>query len=306
MSSTLARIISTFSESPLITAMRFSRVPFRVWSLSSNPFRSGISAMRIRKEKPLYIALYSSINMSKPKALAIISGKGGSGKTTLSVAIAKYFAIKGVKVALIDLDVKGPNLISKITKGKIPKLNIVNNKIQSFRYPEIPNLSVFSTELYTDSENGIAFSSNDMKMFLRSVFVVTDWGFEPELYICDTDPAASDTLDVLKELFKDRVRGLIISTPDPLSIDNTVRSIDVCNDRGIKLLGYIGNMGYFRCPVCHTKHYLFGDLSNLAVFNNKYNLKEYSILPFKDDFESSKEFKEAMEKLFKDMYAWRI
>ena len=242
-----------------------------------------------------------------PKVLAIISGKGGSVKTSLTVEIAKLFASKkNLKVALIDLDIKGPNMISRLTNGHIPKMEIVNNWIKAYRVSGFPYLSAFSTEIYADSDSGIALHSDDIKRFLQSIFVITDWGFEPDLYICDTDPAASDTLDVLKKLFGKQVYGVLVSTPDTLSIDNTIRSIDVCKDKKVKLIGYVGNMVYFRCPVCHTKHMIFGDSRALNVFHDKYNLPTLGMIEFSKDFSDSESIVDAFRRIDRELYGWGV
>lgn len=236
--------------------------------------------------------------MSRPIVVPVVSGKGGSGKTTISVGIAKEFAKRGYKVALIDMDVKGPNLLSKLNRGVVPKMEIKNNQLVAFRVPGYDNFSAFSTELYMDDDGGIALDSEGIKTFMNSVFVVTDWGFEPDVYVCDMDPAASDTLDVITKLFKKKsIKGVIVSTPDKLSIDNTLRSVDVCRSKDVPLVGYITNMAYFECNVCNTHHFLFGDPDDVSIFNKRFGLTLIGEIKL-GDIDYNYSFKRTMKSAF--------
>uniref|UniRef100_H2YN72 Cytosolic Fe-S cluster assembly factor NUBP2 homolog n=1 Tax=Ciona savignyi TaxID=51511 RepID=H2YN72_CIOSA len=197
-------------------------------------------------------------NLSSVKnVILVLSGKGGVGKSTLSVQIALGLVHAGKTVGILDTDVCGPS---------IPKmLNLENASIYQCDQGWVP---VFATDDKKLCAMSIAFmlGSKDepviwrgpkktamIKQFLTDVH----WG-EMDYLIIDTPPGTSDEhLSVVQNL-KGRVTGaILVTTPQAVAVSDVRRELTFCWKTSIPVLGVVENMSGYVCPHCSECSLIF-------------------------------------------------
>jgi len=180
--------------------------------------------------------------------IAVISGKGGVGKTTISVSLAIALAKKGFKVGLLDVDLTGSNIPDILGKRELEISD--NNKF----IPSI-NLGVKYISLGQIASDGmpVLWDPKDLRSAAKQLLERTNWG-EIDYLICDFPPGfESETLEMLPLM--DYL--LIVTTPSNLSKSKVERMIEAAREYQIPILGLIKNMTTFICPNCGREYQIF-------------------------------------------------
>jgi ATP-binding protein involved in chromosome partitioning len=170
--------------------------------------------------------------------ILILSGKGGVGKTTIAVNLALSFALSGKKTGLLDTDIHGPN---------VPKmLGLDNEKIQSIEDFILPIdykslIKVMSLGFMINEKDSVIWRGpmkhNIIKQFIQNV----DWG-ELDYLVIDFPPGTGDEQISTAQIIKDVTCAVIVSTPQKVSILDSVRTVDFCKKMNIPICGMIENM----------------------------------------------------------------
>ena len=195
------------------------------------------------------------------RVLAVASGKGGVGKTTVTVNVALALRALGARVGLFDADIFGPNVPlmlgvhrRKAGGGYVP---IARRKNAA---PYIPPLERFGLRLMS---MGLVIAEdqviNPLAETVGQIVVQTLrdvlWG-ELDYLLIDLPPSAGEPQQgLLKNVKMDGV--LIVTTPQDLSLLDASRSLTMFAQAGVPVLGLIENMSYFICPNCETRHEIF-------------------------------------------------
>ena len=187
------------------------------------------------------------------KIIGVMSGKGGVGKSTISVLIAKQLRKKGYKVGIMDADITGPS---------IPRLlGIKNQRVQSSEelfFPVETNdgIKVISLNLLMEDENEPVIwrgpvIAGVVKQFYKDVL----WG-ELDYLVIDMPPGTGDVaLTVMQSI---PINGLVmISLPQDMVSMIVAKAINMAKKMDINVLGVIENMSYILCPDCNKKINLF-------------------------------------------------
>ncbi|MFA9518598.1 P-loop NTPase [Halopenitus sp. H-Gu1] len=186
--------------------------------------------------------------------IAVASGKGGVGKTTVAANLAAGLAEKGARVGLLDADVHGPNAPTLLPTGDEPGV-APNGDILP---PESDDVMVMSTE-YLMPETGDEpaalrgpMVNNVMMKFINEV----QWGYRDYL-IVDLPPGTGDaSLNLVQTL---PVAGVvIITTPQEMAVDDARKGLRLFEQHDVPVLGVVENMSGFRCPECDEEHPVFG------------------------------------------------
>lgn len=185
--------------------------------------------------------------------IAVMSGKGGVGKSTVAVNLAVFLSQKGYKVGLLDVDIHGPSVAGLLGLTK-EKLGFADDKIEPYTYSE--NLRVLSIQGLLDEPDDPLIWRGPAKIgVIRQFLSDADWG-ELDFLIIDSPPGTGDEpLTVAQTV--DGCRAVIVTTPQEISLADVRKSIRFCEKVKMPVLGLVENMSGFVCPTCHTLHPIF-------------------------------------------------
>ena len=183
--------------------------------------------------------------------IAVFSGKGGVGKTTVSVNLAFCFQMKGFSTGILDADITGPN-VAKVL-GVNDELIIMNKSMIPFQKDNIKMISIAG--LIKPGQPVIwrgPMRSKVINQFLADVV----WG-ELDYLIADLPPGTGDEILTITQKMKPDY-AIIVTTPQEVSVIDAERAITMAKKLEIPFIGVIENMSGFICPFCNNKVDLFG------------------------------------------------
>jgi ATP-binding protein involved in chromosome partitioning len=184
--------------------------------------------------------------------VAVASGKGGVGKTTVSVNLALALAKTGAKVGLLDSDVYGPSVPLMLGLKASPE--VVNNKIQP---PEIGGIKVISMGFfYEQSQQAGIYRGPIVSGIVKQFLTDVNWG-ELDYLIIDLPPGTGDAPLTIAQTIP--ITGiLIVTTPQDVAMNVAIKAIGMFNKLNVPIIGVVENMSYLQCPHCSDQIYLFG------------------------------------------------
>jgi ATP-binding protein involved in chromosome partitioning len=188
--------------------------------------------------------------------IAVSSGKGGVGKSTVSVNLAVALAQSGAKVGLMDADVHGPNIPTMLGVTDSPKIVEDPDLGERFLPPESYGLKVMSMGFLLPPDQPAIWRGpmlhNLLTQFCRNV----DWGYLDYLVI-DMPPGTGDVQISLAQLIP-ITAAVLVSTPQEVSMQDVRRAHQMWERVRVPMLGVVENMSYFECDGCEKKHAIFG------------------------------------------------
>jgi ATP-binding protein involved in chromosome partitioning len=193
--------------------------------------------------------------MSKIKhKIAVMSGKGGVGKSTIAVNLAAAFAKKGYKTGIMDVDVHGPN---------VPKMLGLEGK--SLKFSDDGIIPIETEEGIKVMSVGFFLSSQDTPLIwrgpaktgvIKQFFAEVIWG-DLDVLIIDNPPGTGDEpLTILQTIPLDGV--VLITTPQSVVQEDVIKSVNLVKSLKISIIGIIENMSGFVCPECKKEILIFG------------------------------------------------
>ena len=184
--------------------------------------------------------------------IAVASGKGGVGKTTVSVNLALALAKAGAKVGLLDADIYGPSVPLMLGLKASPE--VVNNKIQP---PEVEGVKVISMGFfYEQSQQAGIYRGPIVSGIVKQFLTDVSWG-ELDYLIIDLPPGTGDAPLTIAQTIP--ITGiLIVTTPQDVAMNVAVKAIGMFNKLNVPIVGVIENMSYLQCPHCNEQISLFG------------------------------------------------
>jgi ATP-binding protein involved in chromosome partitioning len=178
--------------------------------------------------------------------IAVGSGKGGVGKTTVSVNLAVALSRLGHKVGLLDADVYGPNV--PLMMGVRAQPQAVGERIQPL---EKNGLRIMSMGFLNPGDKPLVWRGpmlhNVIQQFLRSV----DWG-ELDYLIVDLPPGTGDVQLSLIQTAP-LTGAVIVTTPSEVSLEDARKAIHMFQQVRVPILGLVENMSYLQCPHCSER-----------------------------------------------------
>lgn len=194
--------------------------------------------------------------------IAVLSGKGGVGKSTVAVNLAVGLALKGKKVGLLDVDIHGPSVPRLLSLQK-EKLHIEKGFMEPVPWKK--NLWVMSVGFLLPSEYEAVIWRGPVKIgLIRQFLEDVTWG-ELDYLIVDCPPGTGDEpLSALQLLGVDTY-ALIVTTPQKVAVDDVRRSVTFCAQVGNPVLGIVENMSGFVCPKCGEKSDIFSEGGGLNL-----------------------------------------
>lgn len=191
--------------------------------------------------------------------IAVSSGKGGVGKTTIAVNLAISLARKGYSVGLLDADVFGPSVPKMFNEEKYrPEVISENNAdriIPLMKY----GVKVLSTGFFVDPNDAVIWRGPMASNFLKQLIMQGDWG-ELDFILVDLPPGTSDIhLTLVQEV---PVTGaIVITTPQEVALADAIKGISMFRTEKINVpvLGLVENMSWFTpAELPGNKYYIFG------------------------------------------------
>lgn len=216
-------------------------------------------------------SLSSNIFASAKNVIAVMSGKGGVGKSTVTTEVALEFANMGAKVGILDADIYGPSLPTITGIFDQPNLNEQNKII-----PHVfKNIYTQSIGYLVNEEAALAWRGPMVSKALQQLAIDTQWPELDYLFI-DMPPGTGDLQITLAQKFP--LTGvLIVTTPHVLATSDVVRAIRFCEKLNIHCLGYVENMAFLECQNCGSENNLFMQDENAK---SKISLPMLGKLPF--------------------------
>jgi ATP-binding protein involved in chromosome partitioning len=191
--------------------------------------------------------------------IAIGSGKGGVGKSTVSANLAVALARTGAKVGLLDGDIYGPNLPRMLGIRRQPSQR--DGKIVPV---EAWDLRFMSMGLLVDQGEAVVWRGPMLHGAIKSFLHDVDWG-ELDYLLVDLPPGTGDVqLSLVQQTF---VAGaVVVTTPSTVAIEDGIKAISMFTKLQVPVLGLIENMSYFVCGGCGMRHEIFssGDAAERA------------------------------------------
>ena len=184
--------------------------------------------------------------------VAVASGKGGVGKTTVSVNLALSLAKTGAKVGLLDADIYGPSV--PLMLGLKAQPEVVNNKIQP---PEVAGVKVISMGFfYEQSQQAGIYRGPIVSGIVKQFLTDVNWG-ELDYLIIDLPPGTGDAPLTIAQTIP--ITGiLIVTTPQDVAMNVAVKAIGMFNKLNVPIIGVVENMSFMQCPHCNEQIYMFG------------------------------------------------
>lgn len=231
------------------------------WDQIKNEYPN--SKIEVKFETPAYSTNHKKNISSIKNVIAVSSGKGGVGKSTIASNIAFAMKSQGAKVGILDLDIYGPSIpLILSTKNIIPKYT--NNKINPI---EIFGIQTMSIGNLIDYDSPIVWRGPMVSSAVNKLFYDTNWK-SLDYLIIDLPPGTGDIhLTLIKNI---PITGsILVSTPQSLSVFDTIKAYHMFYKTKIPILGIVENMSYFNCDSCQKKHNIFDKDLNKKFKNYK-------------------------------------
>jgi ATP-binding protein involved in chromosome partitioning len=184
--------------------------------------------------------------------IAIASGKGGVGKSTVAANLALSLKEKGFSVGLLDLDLYGPSVPMMFGQHKPTESVSEQGILPAEKY----GIQIMSLGFFLDSNAAIIWRG---PIVMKAVDQLLNdvWWKKMDYLIIDLPPGTGDIQ--LSLVQKITLSGaVIVTTPQDLALADVKRGINMFEKVNVPILGIIENMSYFQCPECGHKSYIFG------------------------------------------------
>ncbi len=182
--------------------------------------------------------------------IAVASGKGGVGKSTVAVNLAVALVASGAKVGILDGDVYGPNIPLMMGVKESPEVK--DGKVVP---PVAHGVKVASLGFFYSDETPVIWRGPLVAGAVRQLLTQVDWG-ELDYLVCDLPPGTGDSALTLAQTVP--LGGvLIVTTPQDAALNIAAKALAMFKRLDVPILGVVENMSYFVCPHCGEKTAIF-------------------------------------------------
>lgn len=224
-------------------------------------------------QQPESLLAQANPHSNVKKVIAVVSGKGGVGKSTVTAMLAMAMQQRGRKVGILDADITGPSM------AKAFNVHACSGASEEGLYPALTEngTQVMSINLLLDNETDPVLwrgpiVAGTVKQFWSEVI----WEDVDYLFV-DMPPGTGDVpLTVFQSLPVDGV--IIVTSPQQLVSMIVAKAVNMANMMQIPVLGLVENYSYFQCPDCGKRHEIFGK-SHIEEIALQYHLPVLARLP---------------------------
>ncbi len=183
--------------------------------------------------------------------VAVASGKGGVGKSTVAVNLAVALRLDGARVGLMDVDIYGPSApLMTGTEGVKPEV-----REGRIRPVEAHGISVLSMGYLVPAGQAVVWRGPMLHKAITQFFEDVDWG-ELDYLIVDLPPGTGDVQLSLSQIFP-LTGAVMVTTPQPVALIDVEKGANMFERVNVPLLGIVENMSWFACPCCGTRSEIF-------------------------------------------------
>jgi ATP-binding protein involved in chromosome partitioning len=189
--------------------------------------------------------------------IAVSSGKGGVGKSTVAANLAVALAKNGHATGILDADVYGPNIPTMMgVTGQAPQARMDEARGELILPLEAQGVKVMSMGLLTKGDQPLVWRGPMLHGVVSQFLMKVDWG-SLDYLIVDMPPGTGDVQLSLTQLVP--VSGaVLVTTPQEVSLQDVRKAFLMFEKVGVPVLGIVENMSFFICDSCDKRHEIFG------------------------------------------------
>ena len=209
--------------------------------------------------------------------VAVASGKGGVGKSTVALNLSLALAKTGAKVGLLDADIYGPSIPLMLgMKGTEMDVEMDQEK-RKLVPPEYEGIKVVSFGFFAQTEHQAAIYRGPIISGIVKQFLVDTLWTDLDYLIVDLPPGTGDIPLTLAQTIP--ITGiLVVTTPQEVASSVASKAIGMFDKLNVPMLGVVENMSYFECSKCNEKHYIFGK-GGAEKISEKHNMPLLGTIP---------------------------
>lgn len=181
------------------------------------------------------------LELPMKNAIAVASGKGGVGKSTISVNIAAVLAKSGAKVGLMDADIYGPNIPLMMGVDQLPPI-----KGEKIVPAQAYGVKIMSIGFMVKADQPLIWRGPMLHSAIRQFLTDVNWG-ELDYLLVDLPPGTGDAALSLTQSLP-LTGGLIVTLPQQVSLDDARRSLEMFRQLNVNIFGVVENMSYLDLP----------------------------------------------------------
>ena len=186
-------------------------------------------------------------------AIAVASGKGGVGKSTVAVNLAVGLAQKGARVGLLDADIYGPSIPLMMGVDERPAIDPTTHSIVPF---DRWGVRFMSLGFLVDKDAAVIWRGPMVMKAVEQLLRDVGWG-DLDVLVVDMPPGTGDAQLTLSQ--KVRLSGaVIVTTPQDVALADAIKGVAMFRKVGVPVLGIVENMSFFHCPHCGNRTDVFG------------------------------------------------
>jgi ATP-binding protein involved in chromosome partitioning len=214
------------------------------------------------------------------RILAVASGKGGVGKSTVSVNLALALHNQGYKVGVLDADIYGPSLPMMLGLREDPSVNDKNKIVP----PTAFGLKVMSFGFFASEESAVIWRGPMVMKALQQFFYDVEWG-ELDFLVIDLPPGTGDAQLTLVQSLP-LAGAVIVTTPQNVALLDAVKGVVMFRKTDVPIVGVVENMSTFLCPSCGTESHVFGEGGATKV-SQRFDIPVLGAVPLQSDIRAA-------------------
>lgn len=233
----------------------------------------GVSGCGARTEAAEPAKLAPNGRSSIKKAIAVVSGKGGVGKSLVTSLLASELNKQGKSVAILDADVTGPSIPKAFGVHARPLADEDGmNPVHS-----ASGIEMISVNLLLPQEDvPVAWRGPVITNALNQFWSDVNWG-DVDVMLIDMPPGTSDVFLTICQMLP--IDGIVtVSAPQDLVAMIVGKAVNLAGSMGVPVIGLVENMAYFQCDDCGKRHHIFGEPQG-AEIAKKYGIEALASLP---------------------------
>lgn len=186
--------------------------------------------------------------------ILVLSGKGGVGKSTVSVNLAASLALAGKKVGLLDIDIHGPSIPTLLhLEGRSVEGD--DDGIIPIDYSD--HLKVMSIGFLMQADQEAIIWRGPMKhSVIKQFLTYVNWG-ELDYLVVDSPPGTGDEPLSIAQFMAQDAQAVIVTTPQEVALADVRKSVHFCRKLSLPIMGIVENMSGFVCPHCNKTSEVF-------------------------------------------------